>query len=614
MSTRLQLEEFCGHIHAGPVEPSTAGWTDGTRPVATGRQPVTKPDGSKPYDKLKDERDSVGAYVDAHKALISPARRLPLDRNCVMSATEAPVILGRICSSWRAISLSTPRLWSKLHVVEPLPPPYPHGTQIDDTVQRKREQRVEITKTWLGRSGHCPLSISLHCTGPDLMESVLSFVSRWEHVDFTVPPDVLLLVSHLSVADVPLLKSLAIQFWTSAPPADGWGSWGLLHSPQISQFSFRGTGPLRPLDLPLRWDHLKDLCFSIPDGWNSQHLLLASETAFELVSRCPSLKSCQLCICQEDSAEPISTTIFEHSSLRTFDLTCTGSSPSAVFQRLLHRLSLPGLRHFVLRAYGNAPVECHLALPAAAPCLESVDINVEALEASSVPEFFRSLPPTLRKLHLIDVYNDRVPSGEILELLTPSLGSPSPYCPGLEEFHIPNCFSFSDAQLLRFVQARMTAGLPLKRLSITFTRAVQLSAGLHNLVKSRCGVRVKAFSRAPPGPTREPDQDFTSSVLGPTITLSITARGPFIEKEWRRTNFVTFLRLIFERVGTIDIAWEWLRDSYLCVGIQLKPFGHALAWNTFNANQSRFRFFRHGYYAGTPAFPADRSPRRALVS
>ncbi|KAJ7143476.1 hypothetical protein C8R43DRAFT_953922 [Mycena crocata] len=113
--------------------------------------------------------------------------------------------------------------------------------------------------------------------------------------------------------------------------------------------------------------------------------------------------------------------------------------------------------------------------------------------------------------------------------------------------------------------------------------------------KDICGVRVKAFSRAPPGPTREPDQDFTSSVLGPTITLSITARGPFIEKEWRRTNFVTFLRLIFERVGTIDIAWEWLRDSYLCVGIQLKPFGHALAWNTFNANQSQFRFLRQGF-------------------
>ncbi|KAJ6544218.1 hypothetical protein B0H19DRAFT_894535, partial [Mycena capillaripes] len=78
----------------------------------------------KAIDKLAEERNSLGAYVDAHKALISPVRRLPLDiiqeifiaclpthSNCVVSAIEAPVLLGRICSSWRAISLSTPRLW-----------------------------------------------------------------------------------------------------------------------------------------------------------------------------------------------------------------------------------------------------------------------------------------------------------------------------------------------------------------------------------------------------------------------------------------------------------------------------------------------------------------------
>ncbi|KAJ6594704.1 hypothetical protein B0H19DRAFT_899198, partial [Mycena capillaripes] len=78
----------------------------------------------KAIDKLAAERDDLGAFVEAHKALSSPVRRLPLDiiqeifvacipthRNCVMSASEAPVLLGRICSSWRAISLSTPRLW-----------------------------------------------------------------------------------------------------------------------------------------------------------------------------------------------------------------------------------------------------------------------------------------------------------------------------------------------------------------------------------------------------------------------------------------------------------------------------------------------------------------------
>ncbi|KAJ7022722.1 hypothetical protein C8F04DRAFT_1137129 [Mycena alexandri] len=114
-----------------------------------------------------------------HKALLSPLRRLPLDiiqeiflacipthRNCVMSASEAPVLLGRICSSWRAIALSTPRLWSRLHIVEPqrLPQRF-NGADI----AAKAAQRFATTKMWLGRSGNCPLSISLLC-GPDETE------------------------------------------------------------------------------------------------------------------------------------------------------------------------------------------------------------------------------------------------------------------------------------------------------------------------------------------------------------------------------------------------------------------------------------------------------------
>jgi hypothetical protein len=92
-------------------------------------------------EKLAEERDSVEAYIEAHRSLISPVRHIPLDiiqeifisclpahRNCVMSASEAPVLLGLICSSWRAISLSTSRLWAKLHVVEPARPPLDSNT------------------------------------------------------------------------------------------------------------------------------------------------------------------------------------------------------------------------------------------------------------------------------------------------------------------------------------------------------------------------------------------------------------------------------------------------------------------------------------------------------
>ncbi|KAJ7151779.1 hypothetical protein C8R43DRAFT_482563 [Mycena crocata] len=440
-------------------------------------------------NKLKCERDSLETYLDAHRALISPVRRLPLDiiqeifaaclpthRNCVMSATEAPVLLGRICSAWRDISLATPSLWSSLHVAEPVSRLYPHDTRVvDDPAEKKRTQRLEITKMWLGRSGHCPLSISLHCNGPDMMHSVLPFASRWERVEFTVPPEVLALVSHLSEASVPLLKSFATQHWDSAPNEHAWGSWGLLRNPLLSGFSFHGTGALKPLDLPLRWNQLKKLCLNVADGWNVQGpgFVLTSDTALDVLSRCPSLQTCQLGVQNEDTPEPVSTAVFEHPSLRTFDLTCDGS-PSVVFQRLLHRLSLPVLRHFVLRAYGSGTQTiCHVALPAAAPLLESVDINIEALKMSPAPAFFRSLPSTIREIRITDAYDSRpAPNEEILALLTPS---PSPcYCPALEDFHIPNCVSFSDAQLLRFVEARVSAGLPLKHVAISFARGVEL--------------------------------------------------------------------------------------------------------------------------------------------
>ncbi|KAF8157425.1 hypothetical protein K438DRAFT_1462216, partial [Mycena galopus ATCC 62051] len=73
---------------------------------------------------LSAQRDQLREYVAAHESLLSPARRLPEDilqhifltclpthRNAVMSANEAPLLLGHICSGWRSIALSTPMLW-----------------------------------------------------------------------------------------------------------------------------------------------------------------------------------------------------------------------------------------------------------------------------------------------------------------------------------------------------------------------------------------------------------------------------------------------------------------------------------------------------------------------
>ncbi|KAJ7080523.1 hypothetical protein C8R44DRAFT_653546, partial [Mycena epipterygia] len=79
--------------------------------------------------KLSTRRASLKAAIDAHMALISPARRAPEDvlqeiffaclptaHNAVIDPGEAPLLLGRICRYWRAIAYTNPRLWNSLHI------------------------------------------------------------------------------------------------------------------------------------------------------------------------------------------------------------------------------------------------------------------------------------------------------------------------------------------------------------------------------------------------------------------------------------------------------------------------------------------------------------------
>ncbi|KAJ7170287.1 hypothetical protein C8R43DRAFT_864563, partial [Mycena crocata] len=100
------------------------------------------------------------AWIDAHLAFISQARRLPDDiihsifvaclpytRNPVITPHEAPLLLCQVCSAWRTLALSTPLIWAAVHIVVPAQP--------------KVQVLANTLTMWLGRSGACPLSISV---------------------------------------------------------------------------------------------------------------------------------------------------------------------------------------------------------------------------------------------------------------------------------------------------------------------------------------------------------------------------------------------------------------------------------------------------------------------
>ncbi|KAJ6507344.1 hypothetical protein C8R47DRAFT_1005702 [Mycena vitilis] len=450
----------------------------------------------KAIDKLAAERDELNSYVEAHRALTSPIRRLPLDimeaifmaclptnRNCVMSAEEAPVILGRICSSWRAISFSTPRLWARLHIVEPT-----HTYNCTLAIfEAKVAQRLEVAAAWLRRSGACPLSISLDACSEDMTVSgssprngspfvnvLLPFASQWQDIQLVAPPTTIeALLSRVAEGDVPLLRSLNIIDPPGYPhlliaPSDDSSHWGLPQSgvscgPSLSSFSIQGYQP-NALQLPLRWAQLTVL--SVMDT-----APLGGAQVLELLSRCPKLQTCKLPI--QDSAEGLLADMrVECASMHSLQLRCSHIAPGS----LLRRLSLPSLQK--LELYGAADPQTHselivnslVSFLASSMRLECIEIDACLFSKSLLIQVLRGLPPTLRRLRVWEPMHfseEALVDDDFMATLT---SSPAILCPVLQEVVIPCGRNMSDDALLRFILSRVPI---LRLIEIKFDRPMQ---------------------------------------------------------------------------------------------------------------------------------------------
>ncbi|KAJ7741390.1 hypothetical protein B0H16DRAFT_1565632 [Mycena metata] len=449
----------------------------------------------KALDTLAEERDSVIAYMDGHKALISPVRRLPLDiiqeifiaciptyRNCVMSALEAPILLGRICSSWRTIAYSTPRLWARLHIVEPFSYALEHPGQIAS--ETKAAQRFAATKEWLGRSGQCPLSISLH-NGPDhrshnatsptpsFLQALVLFASRWEHMEFTLSLVALDAISHLTKTDVPLLKSVTLLNQNQILPrrADLEG-FTMLQGPRFFGFCASSIDLITE-GLPLPWNQLTVLEVTGP-SWETS---MNSESWLLFLQRCPQLHTCKLSTNDHQlTGPPSSAALIEFTSLRTLELQC--EIVETTVTHLLNRLSLPGLRNFVLGGQITSQQAPSLAqFFGRASRLELLDICSYTFSRSSLLDSLRALPSTVRDLTIHDfshrTFSATTPlDDDVLALL----GGDSAPCPALDSFQLFHCTNVSDEALVQFIMARMSDEFQtkLKNVAVQFERPMTL--------------------------------------------------------------------------------------------------------------------------------------------
>ncbi|KAK7031026.1 hypothetical protein VNI00_013816 [Paramarasmius palmivorus] len=187
--------------------------------------------------ELQAERDDLQSFVDDHRALLSPARRLPRDvvaeifLRCLSTArlptcdvTTSPLLLTTICRYWREVAITTPRLWRAVHFVLP--------TLIGYTMHHGFRNLVRFRKgglqLWLCRAGSVPLTISCYAPVDDPkpqnvreelqtmytehLEILSRYSAQWQALYLShIPQELLSPIRVLNASDVPFLRTLSLN-------------------------------------------------------------------------------------------------------------------------------------------------------------------------------------------------------------------------------------------------------------------------------------------------------------------------------------------------------------------------------------------------------------------
>lgn len=281
--------------------------------------------------ELQHKRAALLTYTKNHIALVAPIRRLPSEilseifLHCMdpkgfgpeydfreqPCLDKMPLLLGEICSRWRSIALSTPRLWASLSLS--IRPKYLNS----DT---------KLAKTWLSRSGTCPLFISLRNGKPfqnnmqRLMQVLLAHCEHWYDIRLAVNMPILRALSPAKNR-LPMLQKLYICM-TNVDAFDIFNS-----APQLRYFYLAGYNVLSKIQIP--WNQLQ-YC----DTGNLQ-----TDLCLDLFSLTPNLVRCTVSPSGQESSEPRSPVQLPH--LRSITISRT--------VQLLDKLLVPELHEISFR-------------------------------------------------------------------------------------------------------------------------------------------------------------------------------------------------------------------------------------------------------------------------
>ena len=318
-------------------------------------------------------QDEINGVVAAHRALLSPIRRLSIEllQNvfafCLaefpaMHASEAPLLLGCVCKGWREIVYSTAELWSAAHAVLP--------SAVGS--QNQRSLRLEALNKWLSRSGNHPLHISLYdmtseTDGSDVLNLIIPISPRWERIVLTVTPTWFqsLECSFSGISALPLLRFFELR----DRAVDGNEFSSEIFIPSFHPFETPDYNPLHLLSLCSNVQRLLVHCSRSRRALLPQSSIGPSLREFDVccpeifdsslgrflsfLVPCQNLRRLRICASFEISASPsLSVPLIILPALECLIADMASSSPEAQAHNLtfLNHLVAPYLRHLELKS------------------------------------------------------------------------------------------------------------------------------------------------------------------------------------------------------------------------------------------------------------------------
>jgi len=266
---------------------------------------------------LEEKRILLQESLSSHEALASPAYRLlppellgeiflwchPQTNYVTPSSNDCPLILTRVCRQWRAVALSTPRLWASLTV----------------SLFKASMSGGDLYKCWLEKARSVPLSIrvvhDMENAEPLLstIEWLQPFLSQCFDLCWYGPP-----VQGLLDNSVQSLSRLQVTSHKGNLPVSIRSPTPQLRSAVLRSMN-HDLQSLHSIDIP--WHQLLDL--------KIQFALVSSATFLQVISLCTQVRRVDVsCICANVSPQ---------NDLQSFP-------PTSVVNHSIHRLVVKVLR------------------------------------------------------------------------------------------------------------------------------------------------------------------------------------------------------------------------------------------------------------------------------